>query len=789
MTSFFNSKAMKKIFRLFAAFAAVTMAFSCMEEANPEMPSTSGTTYEGPTVTLKFNIDKLETKTIWEDDVHDWVNGDKVKIVYPIGDKVGESEAIIYNDKGVWGAYAEVGEADTYYAVYPATSAYTFTTPEGATESQFTVVIPQTQDGSFGQANIMVAKTDSEELSFSFKNVTHIFKFTLSEDSAYKGFQFMSNSSSNHLTGGVPVSFDEEFSVGGLQTVTIGETKYTASSIVQVGDLEKGGTYYVGIHPGADMSYGFGFKATKQGGTTGWSEGALSTAAVDVDRLKITSIANLDKAIRKDWFFKPGAQGDGSSWENAGGESLLVKLLGDVLYTNGETTVAYNMTTNGWRLYGASLHLSAGTFVLPQTIAFKSAVNNRTAVYGGYPDNLTGTTLKERDASTHKTIISKDGGTRLFAGNGSNLYDLTWDGITFTFNEGTTTTERGGAFYFNGSTKGKVKFTSCVFKDITNSHSTGGGAIDVNSGDQTFDLTFTDCDFINNHSSAGHGGAVIIESGSNAVTRFVGCNFKGNSVTGSSKCGGAIYNKASTLIVDNCSFIENLAPNGSNADGSAIYSIDSADANEYTGAIANLYVYNSYFEKNQAKRQGTIRVNGVGYVAVVNSTFNSNTSNNNDCDIFLRSDQKVDKAVKAYIVSCTLSDGRLYSQSCNAWCYNSVFEGYYANGTNPATKFTKSIFNVKAGSKDTLQPGLYTKENTLSDQTVDYAGLFGNYSEGVTLVNEGIASTNGMSFDELKALGETIKAAMPLFDVTKLTVDQKGNSREGKTIMGAYVGQ
>lgn len=782
---------MKKIFRLIAALAAATVAFSCMEEANPETPETdnnAGTHYEGPMTTLEFSIDELETKTSWDGENHTWSEGDQIKIIYGTEDDAYTVAEVVNGT-----VTAEVGDVETFYAVYPETTVYELV------EGQLSVVFPKTQDGSFKQANIMAAKTTKNDKNFAFKNLTHIFKFTLSENSKHKGFQFMSNSTNNaekgisiYMTGVVPVTFNEDkespITLGAPVTKTIGEVKYEASSIVQAGDLEAGGTYYVGFCPGANMDYGFGFKATKTAGVTNWSEGALSTAPVSTSRSSITSIANLDKAIRPDWFFKPGATGDGSTWENAGGEDLLVKLLGDVLYREGETTVQYNKNTNAWRLYGASLHLAAGTFVLPQTIAFQIAVNNKTAVYGGYPNNLTGTTLEGRDASTHKTIISKNGGTRLFAGNGSNLYDWTWDGITFTFNEGTTTTDRGGAFYFNGSTKGKVKFTSCVFKDITTSHLTGGGAIDVNSDNQTFDLTFTDCDFINNHSSAGHGGAVIIESGSNAVTRFVGCNFKGNSVTGTSKCGGAIYNKASTLIFDNCSFIENLAPNGSNADGSAIYSIDSANADEYTGAIANLYVYNSYFKGNQAKRQGTIRVNGVGYVAIVNSTFNSNTSNNSDCDIFLRSDQKVDKAVKAYIVSCTLSDGRLYSQSCNAWCYNSVFEGYYANGTDPVTKFTNSIFNVKAGSKDTLQPGLYTAENTLSDQIVDYAGLFGEYSEGVTPV-KGIASTNGMSSAELGALGETIKAAMPLFETKYLTVDQKGNSREGKTIMGAYVGE
>ena len=57
---------------------------------------------------------------------------------------------------------------------------------------------------------------------------------------------------------------------------------------------------------------------------------------------------------------------------------------------------------------------------------------------------------------------------------------------------------------------------------------------------------------------------------------------------------------------------------------------------------------------------------------------------------------------------------------------------------------------------------------------------------------KGAAATNGMSSTDLAALGaegSALMTAMPLFETKYLTVDQKGNSREGKTVMGAYVGQ
>lgn len=775
---------MKKIFRLFAAFAATTFAFSCMEEANPEAPvnGNGGTSYDGPMITLTFSVDELTKTSYDKENGHQWSQGDQIKIIWGTEDNAYTVAEVVNG-----AVSAQVGVADTYYAVYPETTAYAFTTPEGAEAAQLTVAIPKTQDGSFKQANLMAAKTNAGERCFAFKNLTHIFKFTLSEDSAYKGFQFMTNSSTNtYITGAISVSFDE-FAIAAPSTLTIAENKYEASSVVQVGDLQPGGTYYIGMYPGVDMSYGFGFKATKQEGTTGWSEGALLMGAVDTDRLKITSITNLDQAIRPNFFFKKTAcgKGDGSSWENAGDINLLVKLLDKQLAPG----VDYNKSTNAWRLYGAKLHFAAGTYEFPQTIAFQINVNNRTAVYGGYPTNLTGTSLEGRDPAAYETILTKDGGTRLFSSNGSTLYDWTWDGLTFTNNsKDKVSTDRGGIFYFNGSTKGTLKFKNCIFKNVKSTSGSGGAIMDFNTGTQTFKATFEDCEFSNNENTAGNGGAILIESGDNAVIKFVNCDFTANKVTGSSKCGGAIYNKAATVIVDNCSFVENEAPNGSNADGSAIYSVDATSAEAYTGAPAYLYVYNSYFKQNKAKRQGAVRANGLGYAVIVNSTFVENTHNGNG-DIFIRSDYSSDNAVKAYIINCTLSDGKLYNQNCNCYCYNSVFKGYYPNGSgSPYTEFHYSIFTEKTGSKDSFQPGVYGN-NLLNEGVTNFTeNLFGTFTNGVVPVG-GAALTYGMTSTALSALATDIKAVMPLFDATKLTVDQKGNSREGKTIMGAYVGE
>ncbi len=778
---------MKKIFRLFAAFAATTMAFSCMEEANPEAGvQNGGSKFEGPMITLTFSVDAL-TKTSYDSqNGHQWSEGDQIKIVYGT-----EDDAFTVADVVDGMVTATVGDVDTYYAVYPETTTYTLAVPEGETEAQLSIVIPQTQDGSFKQANIMAAKTEKTDAMFAFKNLTHIFKFTLSEDSKYKGFQFMSNLSSKYLSSGISsVIFNADaenpVTVGEPATGNIGETSYTASSVVQVGNLQPGGTYYVGFYPNVDMSYGFGFKATKQGGTTGWSEGALTTTAITTNRSEITNIPNLDKFIRTDWFFKADGTGDGSDWEHAGGVDLLVKLLGSELAEG----VNYNKNTNGWRLYGASLHLAAGVYELPETINFLLSVNNKTEIYGGYPTNLTGTSIENRDASANETIITKNGGTRLFTGNGSNLYNWTWDGITFTLNEGTTTTHRGGAFYLNNSTKGKLTFNNCTFKNMESTDTNGGGAICVNTQTSEAKLTFTDCKFINNK-TAKIGGAVFVQDGRKATLTFKNCIFSDNNAVSG---GGAIANCIGTIIVDGCSFTNNY----STAHGGAICTYgEGLSDNKTLAGQANAYVYNTLFDNNDvssSSQGGSIKAHGNGNLVIVNSTFRNSSASTG----IIRLRSEVAESVKAWVIGCTFSDNNknsFYNQSSRAYIYNTVMNdanSFIANQKTGGTSFWNTVvyntsyYNITSGElpgKDAL--------TTLTDIATLEGTVVGNFADGVYSVT-GTALTSGMSSTDLAALGaesSALMTAMPLFETKYLTVDQKGNSREGKTVMGAYVGQ
>jgi hypothetical protein len=133
----------------------------------------------------------------------------------------------------------------------------------------------------------------------------------------------------------------------------------------------------------------------------------------------------------------------------------------------------------------------------------------------------------------------------------------------------------------------------------------------------------------------------------------------------------------------------------------------------------------------------------------------------------------------------------LYNQSSYAYVYNTIMDdlnSYRSNNKASLLEVQKSIFNNAGHSMlQTLSFTGEVKDNAaLSGASTLENTVVGSFADGVFSVS-GAALTGGMSSDELSALGSDIKAAMPLFDESKLLVDQNGNSRVGKTVMGASV--
>ena len=888
---------MKKIFRLFAAFAATTMAFSCMEEANPETGvQNGGSKFEGPMVTLTFSVDDLTKTSYDKENGHQWSEGDQIKIIYGT-----EDDAFTVADVIDGTVTATVGDVDTYYAVYPATAEHMFSIPADATEARFSVRIPRNQDGAFETANLMSAETTKAEHSFDFKNLTHIIKFDLAAGHGFEAIEFCANSE-EIITGRYFVDITDDGVE--MEYNNVGNTNSKYITVSKLAD--KSGEFYVGLLPDVDMSTGIVLRGKKT--DEDWKYYAISKTALATTRSTITKIGAVNSYLRENvWYITEDGQGDGSQ-TNPAGISKLIELMNKIKLSDGSSTKSMHQ----WRLNNAVINIAAGTYNIPE------ANDNKTFEPNGLTQ-YTDVTLKGEEGTVFTTIATSN--VRIFRFNNvGNIGKLTFDGITFQGTDETGVSSVGVGTYFSGTSAGTVAYNNCTFTKFNNTNTGSKGAVILCAGDGKREVNFSGCTFEENDSVSE---GIVTNTASNTTINFAGCTFKNNTA----KCGAALYISNGAVAFEDCDFVSNTATNGavvytnggtvtladgctftSNSatqNGGVIYAVagttnvdgctftsNSAAANGGTvylevsdvsislndcdfsknsakiggvayctkgtqsfngctflentassygatlansvgvlivdgcsfskntittdgGAIfsygetpgssnvtliegkTNTYVYNTLFDENTATSQGSaIKIHGNTNLVVVNSTFTKGTANNGT--IRLRAQNSNATAipnVKAWIISCTFSGNNkfsLYNQSSTAYIYNCVLNdptSFNANQLAGSTTFGKSIlyndsyFNVASGTlSGKAAPSTLTDKTTLESTVV---GDFANDTYPVT----GAALTSGMSLAELSALATTITAEMPLFDATKLTVDQKGNSREGKTVMGAYVGQ
>lgn len=698
---------MKKIFRLMAALAATTVAFSCVEEANPEVETTKkGTHYDGPMTTLTFNLDELETKTTWDGETHAWEDGDQIKIVYSTEDDAFALATI--KDGQVT---ATVGDVETYYAVYPETTKHTLTEVEtdGSTTLQFAVTIPDGQDGSFREANIMAAKTSKADMNFSFKNLTHIFKFYRSEDSEFKGFRFLTNSSQDILLRGTyPVTLNND------GTVEMGEPTGQSRYISCVG-LEGTGPFYVGFAPGVNMDYGFAVAGTRSDKNNGWAETALTTGKIVTDRSVITNLKiELDKVLHNDWYIKETATGkkDGTSWDDAGDITTLLKLIGNEI-TEG---IPYNGNTNCMRLDNAKIYIAAGEYDIPTTLGKdylslgekwgydKKAPTHKTEIFGGFPANATGKDITTRDVDAYPTKFVnpyKAQNNRAFNVNGATIPDLTFDGITFTKSSTAGTVDTGrGRIMLCTKAEGNITFNNCRFSDLNTSNNLGGAAINIRQASSSeFIMNFNECKFTNNSCTNAYtyGGVIMIEPDTkNATVNINGCTFTSNTTavtntTDNKSRGGAIFAAAGTINIDGTTFTGNQSGNY----GGAIYADRNACINltksiftdntaSYGGAIHTSGIkYNvnqCSFDSNSARRGGAIS-NEIGILIVNESSFTNNGHTNNANGGAILSYDEYPANESDTFKNKTVKEGEI----ALAYVYNCNFEGNYTTTTSGST--------------------------------------------------------------------------------------------------------
>ena len=194
-----------------------------------------------------------------------WVEGDKISI------NGTEFTAVAGGEVAEFTTTADFTEADVYRAVYPASSYY----------SDTHVLIPETQDGTFANASIAVAESNTNTLVF--KNFSSILKFQV--PSACETVTFESDKA---LNGRVEVKFSDgnfatDYPKYSQITSGAGGKKITVKA---VGGFVSGKDYYVAVRP-------YTHKLTVK------IDGNLSKAsekAVTVERTKIHNLGVLPKA-------------------------------------------------------------------------------------------------------------------------------------------------------------------------------------------------------------------------------------------------------------------------------------------------------------------------------------------------------------------------------------------------------------------------------------------------------------------------------------------------------------
>lgn len=573
---------MNNTFRIMAVLATAAAVLASCAKAEIDSPAgenaDGSNVYQGPVKTLTFTAQTgaPQTKTSLGDVVTDdgnktqsvlWDEKDNIKIMFMVD---GTEYSVTATAKSVDGSSAvfeaEVPESgvENYYAVYPATVEATVNA-----DGSFKVTIPEST-GTFKSANIMVAKTSATGLLLSFKHAVGIVKFQLG-DNSFKSNREIHRLSifsgvRDYLRGDVLCSFgeDDSFTAERLET---NRGRYSSAY-----KLPAESVAYVAVWP--DYTFENGFVASY----FNEQRCAYYEKDVTVARGEILDIGNIQEKMRTDFFIKPGANGDGSSWENAAGEDFIRAFF-------AQKEVDDHAYIHCMKCENTNFWFSEGTYYLGTASAPKldlywgNAPKGKSVpinFYGGCPATSSGTD-KTRDPKTHETVFS--GNSKYGILSVRNKAALTLDGITLKDAVATNVLLGidgfyGAALYVAMNTgvdnKGEefypiVNINNCKFVDnkeqeSINSNYGCGSAINLATGKVYVDNTLFSGNISYNRGMI-HTAAENVQAG---TCLFINnCCFTGNGLT-SSQYGSVIrsLNVNTKIAINNCSFGKNTAKGG-----------------------------------------------------------------------------------------------------------------------------------------------------------------------------------------------------------------------------------
>lgn len=511
-------------------------------------------------------VQNASTKTeIKEDGTVLWSVGDKVSVFYEVNGETGssESEALTAENIKADGSASITVKVPTAFtlAQFEGTrslsAVYPFDAAVAYVDGKINVSAPKVQDGTFAHASLSVAE----------------------------------------WTGSNSLTFENQCGLLRIEAVDAAVSKITLKSAdadVVTLNVSGAGTYYAAVAP--STLEGFSVVLTDAEGEELAKKVTTKSLVVEKGHvLPLGKIAGFDDRF----YVSAAAKGrkDGSNWENAAGLTELKDLLAKGAVMN--------------------VYMSAGTYSVTAALV-SEAEGADFSVYGGYPADAKGASLKARDAKANATIFDGGGKSQIWLTKKGNVL---FDGLTF--QNGFSAKDNGGALVFNGTgVTGKVvdcSFTGNKVADGNNGTSSlSGGAIHVGEAN----VTVENCSFSKNY---GRNGGSLYSDKANANLTVKGCSFTEDYTYNT---GGSINNSNGTQTIEDCTFTRcyNLGGNGAPGLGGAIH---------VNGTSAVQTLKNCVFSACEASRNysyQTTRLRSCGgaisvqnaYLDVIGCTFDSN---------------------------------------------------------------------------------------------------------------------------------------------------------------------
>lgn len=506
-------------------------------------------------------IQNASTKTeIKEDGTVHWSVGDKVSVFYEVNGETGnsESEALTAENIKADGSASITVKVPTAFTLTQfegtrsLSAVYPFDAAVAYEDGKINVSAPKVQDGTFAHASLSVAE----------------------------------------WTGSNSLTFENQCGLLRIEAVDADVSKITLKSAdadVVTLNVSGAGTYYAAVAP--STLEGFSVVLTD-------AEGEELAKKVTTKSLVVEKghVLPLGKVVGFDdrFYVSAAAKGrkDGSNWDNAAGLEELKALLAKGAVMN--------------------VYMSAGTYSVTDALV-SEADGADFSVYGGYPADAKGASLKARDAKANATIFDGGGKSQIWLTQKGNVL---FDGLTF--QNGFSGSSNGGALVFNGTgVTGKILGCTFIGNKVTDgtdgTSGLSGGAIHVGEAK----LTVENCSFSKNY---GRNGGSLYSNNAEAELTVKGCTFTEDYTYNT---GGSINNSNGTQTIEDCTFTRcyNMIGTGGAVHVNGASAVQTLKNCVFSACEANRN--NSYTKVDNKACGGAVCVQDA-YLDIIGCTFDGN---------------------------------------------------------------------------------------------------------------------------------------------------------------------